>query len=61
MDVVSTISCRSGRDVDRHSPVSTHYNYKNFYQRGDDWLIASRWEQLIGMRNSVAMIEMVTW
>ncbi|KAF9450512.1 glycoside hydrolase family 71 protein [Macrolepiota fuliginosa MF-IS2] len=39
----------------------THYDYKNFYQRGDDWLIVNRWEQLVGMRDSVPMVEMVTW
>lgn len=46
----------------RYSPdISTHYDYKNFYQRGDDWLIVSRWEQLIEMRDQLPMVEMVTW
>ncbi|EKM75389.1 hypothetical protein AGABI1DRAFT_79978 [Agaricus bisporus var. burnettii JB137-S8] len=41
--------------------IFTHYDYKNFYQRGDDWLIVSRWEQLIEMRDQLPMVEMVTW
>ncbi|CAA7261980.1 unnamed protein product [Cyclocybe aegerita] len=39
----------------------THFSYKNFYQRGDDWLIVSRWEQLMSMRNTLTFVEMVTW
>ncbi|PPR02298.1 hypothetical protein CVT24_011636 [Panaeolus cyanescens] len=39
----------------------THYNYKNFYLRGDDWLINNRWEQLIAMRDSLTFVELVTW
>lgn len=34
---------------------------KNFYQRGDDWLINNRWEQIVGMRNQLTFVEMVTW
>jgi hypothetical protein len=40
---------------------STHYDYKNFYQRGDDWLISRRWEQIIGLRSKLPMVEMITW
>ncbi|KAK0243169.1 glycoside hydrolase family 71 protein [Armillaria nabsnona] len=42
---------------------STHYSWanKNFYLRGDDWLIANRWEQLISMRDQLTFVEMVTW
>ncbi|KAF9031789.1 WSC-domain-containing protein [Hymenopellis radicata] len=41
----------------------THYSWtnKNFYQRGDDWLIVTRWEQLIAMRDQLTFVEMVTW
>ncbi|KXN92547.1 Glucan endo-1,3-alpha-glucosidase agn1 [Leucoagaricus sp. SymC.cos] len=39
----------------------THYDYKNFYLRGDNWLISSRWEQLVEMRNDIPMVEMITW
>ncbi|KAL9710637.1 hypothetical protein Ac2012v2_006175 [Leucoagaricus gongylophorus] len=39
----------------------THYDYKNFYQRGDDWLISHRWEEIVEMRDSIQMVEMVTW
>lgn len=39
----------------------THYDYKNFYQRGDDWLISHRWEEVVEMRDSIQMVEMVTW
>ncbi|KAF9529116.1 glycosyl hydrolase family 71-domain-containing protein [Crepidotus variabilis] len=39
----------------------THYSYKNFYQRGDDWLIVNRWEQLVSMRSQLTFVEMVTW
>ncbi len=43
--------------------TSTHYSWtnKNFYQRGDDWLIVTRWEQLIAMRDQLTFVEMVTW
>ncbi|TFK36071.1 glycosyl hydrolase family 71-domain-containing protein [Crucibulum laeve] len=39
----------------------THYGYKNFYQRGDNWLINTRWEQLVAMRDKLTFVEMVTW
>ncbi|TFK29164.1 hypothetical protein FA15DRAFT_632705 [Coprinopsis marcescibilis] len=39
----------------------THLASKNFYLRGDDWLINSRWEQLVGMRDQLTFIEMLTW
>ncbi|KAF9484188.1 hypothetical protein BDN70DRAFT_181683 [Pholiota conissans] len=39
----------------------THLSSKNFYLRGDDWLIVSRWEQLMQMRNTLTFVEMVTW
>ncbi|KAK0461733.1 glycoside hydrolase family 71 protein [Desarmillaria tabescens] len=43
--------------------IFTHYSWadKNFYLRGDDWLIANRWEQLISMRDQLTFVEMVTW
>lgn len=40
---------------------STHYGYKNFYLRGDDWLINNRWEQIVAMRDRLTFVEMVTW
>ena len=40
---------------------STHFSFKNWYLRGDDWLINSRWEELISMRNELTFVEMVTW
>ncbi|ORY35656.1 glycosyl hydrolase family 71-domain-containing protein [Naematelia encephala] len=36
------------------------YN-KDWIYRGDDWLLARRWEQLIAMRNDFDMIELLTW
>ncbi|KAK0206918.1 glycosyl hydrolase family 71-domain-containing protein [Desarmillaria ectypa] len=43
--------------------IFTHFSWtdKNFYLRGDDWLIANRWEQLISMRDQLTFVEMVTW
>jgi len=40
---------------------SSHFGYKNFYLRGDDWLIVNRWEQLVAMRDQLTFVEMVTW
>ncbi|GLB44991.1 putative glycosyl hydrolase family 71 [Lyophyllum shimeji] len=39
----------------------THYDYKNWYQRGDDWLLLARWEQLIAMRDRLTFVELVSW
>ncbi|KDR78300.1 hypothetical protein GALMADRAFT_94936 [Galerina marginata CBS 339.88] len=39
----------------------THLSYKNFYLRGDDWLIVSRWEELMQMRDTLTFVELVTW
>jgi glucan endo-1,3-alpha-glucosidase len=39
----------------------THYSSKNRYLRGDDWLIISRWEQLVSIRDQLTFIEMATW
>jgi len=41
--------------------IFAHFGSKNFMQRSDDWLINSRWEQLISMRNDLTFVEMVTW
>lgn len=38
-----------------------HYGYKNFYLRGDNWLINNRWEQIVSLRNQLTFVEMVTW
>jgi len=40
---------------------STHLTSKNFYLRGDDWLIVSRWEQLMATRDTLTFVELVTW
>lgn len=40
---------------------STHLSDKNFYLRGDDWLIVNRWEQLMQLRSTLTFVEMVTW
>ena len=34
---------------------------KNWLWRGDDWLYCTRWEQIISMRESVKMTEILTW
>ena len=34
---------------------------KNWLYRGDDWLYCTRWEQIIAMRDSVKMTEILTW
>ncbi|KAJ7720281.1 glycoside hydrolase family 71 protein [Mycena maculata] len=43
----------------------THYGpdtwNKNWIYRGDDWLFAQRWEQLIQNRNYVNIVQIVTW
>jgi len=39
----------------------THFSYKNWYLRGDDWLINTRWNEIISMRDQLTFVEMVTW
>ncbi|WRT64077.1 uncharacterized protein IL334_001005 [Kwoniella shivajii] len=34
---------------------------KNWLYRSDDWLYATRWEALIGMRDKVKSVEILTW
>jgi len=34
---------------------------KNWLYRSDDWLYCTRWEQIIAMRESVKMTEILTW
>jgi hypothetical protein len=46
------------RLTNRHS---THFPYKNWYLRGDNWLLNNRWEQLISMRNDLTFVELITW
>ncbi|KAF5338051.1 hypothetical protein D9758_014254 [Tetrapyrgos nigripes] len=41
--------------------IYTHYDYKNFYLRGEDWLLATRWEQLFDLRDQLTFVEMITW
>lgn len=44
---------------------STHYGRdtynKNFIYRGDDWLFAERWEDLVNNRSSIPFAEVITW
>ncbi|KAK4684846.1 glucan endo-1,3-alpha-glucosidase, partial [Tremellales sp. Uapishka_1] len=42
-----------------HFPVNG-WN-KNWIYRSDDWLYCNRWEQIIAMRDSVKMTEILTW
>jgi glucan endo-1,3-alpha-glucosidase len=39
----------------------THFAYKNFIWRGDNWLYAERWEQLIAMRQQIDQVEIISW
>ena len=36
------------------------YN-KNFIYRGDDWLLAQRWESLVQNRSMIDFVEVNTW
>ncbi|KAG5650535.1 hypothetical protein H0H81_011886, partial [Sphagnurus paluster] len=56
---LSQLGSRYGTTV---SPwMYTHYNYKNWYQRGDNWLFIRRWEQLMAMRDRLTFVELVSW
>ncbi|KAK7056687.1 hypothetical protein VNI00_002404 [Paramarasmius palmivorus] len=39
----------------------THYSKDNRYLRGDDWLINTRWEEIVQMRDNITFVEMVAW
>ncbi|KAJ7099494.1 glycoside hydrolase family 71 protein [Mycena belliarum] len=43
----------------------THYGpdswNKNWIYRGDDWLFARRWEQLIALRNYIDIVQVISW
>ncbi|KAJ7736912.1 glycoside hydrolase family 71 protein [Mycena metata] len=43
----------------------THYApdswNKNWIYRGDDWLFARRWEQLIAMRSQIDIVQVISW
>ncbi|KAJ7777620.1 glycosyl hydrolase family 71-domain-containing protein [Mycena maculata] len=39
----------------------THLSDKNRLLRSDDWLLNSRWNQLVQMRDDIQFVEMVTW
>ncbi|KAG6907007.1 hypothetical protein DXG01_010975 [Tephrocybe rancida] len=55
---MSQLGTRFGTTV---SPwIYTHYDYKNFLQKSDDWLLLSRWEQLIELRDKLTFVEMVS-
>ncbi|KAG8808771.1 hypothetical protein FRC17_003790 [Serendipita sp. 399] len=45
--------------------VCQHYGpdtwNKNWIYRGDDWLFAKRWEELIAMRDRVGIVEVISW
>lgn len=40
---------------------STHYNYKNIVYNSDNWLLVTRWEQLMSFRNTITFAELVSW
>ncbi|KDQ33034.1 glycoside hydrolase family 71 protein [Pleurotus ostreatus PC15] len=39
----------------------THYNYKNIVYNSDNWLLVTRWEQLMSFRNTITFAELVSW
>ncbi|KAJ3510263.1 hypothetical protein NLJ89_g4780 [Agrocybe chaxingu] len=39
----------------------THFTWKNFYLRGDDWLVINRWEQLMSIRDTLTFVEISNW
>ncbi|KAJ7655695.1 glycoside hydrolase family 71 protein [Mycena polygramma] len=43
----------------------THYGAdswnKNWIYRGDDWLLARRWEQLIDVRSEIDIVQVISW
>jgi len=44
------------------SPLfASHMSYKNFIWRGDNWLLAQKFEQLISIRDKVDQVELVSW
>ncbi|KAJ7032757.1 glycoside hydrolase family 71 protein [Mycena alexandri] len=60
-------------DTDRHrlhhlggrTFMAAHYGpdswNKNWIYRGDDWLFARRWEQLIAMRSQIDIVQVISW
>ncbi|KAG5734597.1 Glucan endo-1,3-alpha-glucosidase agn1, partial [Termitomyces sp. T112] len=40
---------------------STHYDYKNFLHKSDDWLYLTRWNQLMAMRDQLTFVEVISW
>ncbi|KDQ50875.1 glycoside hydrolase family 71 protein [Jaapia argillacea MUCL 33604] len=43
----------------------THYGpdswNKNWIYRGDDWLFVRKWEKLIGMRDRINIVQLISW
>jgi glucan endo-1,3-alpha-glucosidase len=39
----------------------THYSFKNWFYGGDNWLWATRWEQLIANRDRIDLVEVISW
>lgn len=39
----------------------THYSYKNWFYGGDDWLLATRFEQLLAHRSQVDIVQVISW
>lgn len=43
----------------------THYGpdsfNKNWIFRADDWLYNTRWEQLVGARDKVDIVQIISW
>ncbi|KAJ7479212.1 glycosyl hydrolase family 71-domain-containing protein [Mycena latifolia] len=65
-----TVSCRDNCHIGQlgskyATTVSmwfyTHLSDKNRLLRSDNWLINTRWEQIVAMRNKLTFVEMVTW
>ncbi|KAG6872919.1 hypothetical protein C0995_005177 [Termitomyces sp. Mi166 len=55
---MSQLGSRYGTTV---SPwLFTHYDYKNFLHRGDDWLYLTRWDQLMTMRDQLTFVEVIS-
>ncbi|KAG5732567.1 Glucan endo-1,3-alpha-glucosidase agn1, partial [Termitomyces sp. T112] len=56
---ISQLGSRYGTTV---SPwLFTHYDYKNFLHKSDDWLYLTRWNQLMAMRDQLTFVEVISW
>lgn len=39
----------------------THFGYKNWVHRSDDFLLSQRWEMLLSVRDKISQVEIVSW